>query len=134
MGQSEGARGGPSSGSQDHLHPVVSSDFKWAPRETSYKLPTVGLSLKPKLAQPGLGATQLSVANFSSPSSHVMGDPSAKANLTPLTHSTSTAGAFLDKPKSLMLTEVVADRQAEPPMVVQHRCLSGTSSNSLTVG
>ena len=76
------------------------------------KKPTVGLSLKPKLAQPCLGSTQLTVASFSSPSSHEMGEPSAKASLTPLAHSVITAEALSDKPKSPMLTEVVADRQA----------------------
>ena len=86
--------------------------FKWAPRETSKNKPTVGLSLKPKLAQPCLGSTQLTVASFSSPSSHEMGEPSAKASLTPLAHSVITAEALSDKPKSPMLTEVVADRQA----------------------
>ena len=84
--------------------------------------------------EPGLGSTQLTVANFSSPSSHEMGEPSAKASPTPLAHSATMAKAFSNKPKSPMLTEVVADRQAEPLMVVQRSCLSGTSSDSLTVG
>ena len=45
------------SGSQVHLHLVVGSNVKWAPRKTSIKMLIVGLSLKPKLAQPGLGST-----------------------------------------------------------------------------
>ena len=41
---------GSSSGSQVHLHLVVGSNVKWAPRKKSIKMLIVGLSLKPKLA------------------------------------------------------------------------------------
>ena len=98
---------GPSSGSQVHLLPVVGSDFEWASQEKSNKMPTVGVSLKSKLAQPDLGSTQLTEANFSSPSSRVMGESSV-----------TTAKASSDEPKTPMLTEKVADRQAESSMVV----------------
>ena len=114
---------GPSSGSQVHLLPVVGSDFEWASRERSIKLPTAGLSMKSKLAHLDSGSTQLTVANFSSPSSQEMGESSE-----------TTAEASLDKPKPLMLTGEVVDRQVVPSMVVQSSCVSGTSSDSLTVG
>ena len=113
----------PSSGSRVHLLPVVGSDSEWASRERSIKLPTVGLSMKSKLAHLDSGSTQLTEANFSSPSSHEMGESSE-----------TTAEASSDEPKPPMLTGEVADRQAVPPMVVQSSCVSGTSSDSLTVG
>nr|POE98987.1 hypothetical protein CFP56_59208 [Quercus suber] len=114
---------GPPSGSRVHLLPVVGSDSEWASRERSIKLPTVGLSMKSKLAHLDSGSTQLTKANFSSPSSHEMGESSE-----------TMAEASSDEPKPPMLTGEVADRQAVPPMVVQSSCVSGTSSDSLTVG
>ena len=51
----------------------------------------------------------LTVSSFSSPSSHEMGEPFAKASLTPLAHLVTTAEALSNKPKSPMLIEVVAD-------------------------
>ena len=103
---------GPSRRSQFHLLPVVGSDCEWASRESN-KMKTVGLSVKTKLAQPGLGYTQLLEAIFSSPNTCVMGESS-----------TTTAEASSDKPKSPTPTEKVADRQAE----------SLTSFDSLMVG
>ncbi|KAK7849948.1 double-stranded rna-binding protein 1 [Quercus suber] len=79
--------------------------------------------MKSKLAHLDSGSTQLTEANFSSPSSHEMGESSE-----------TTAEASSDEPKPPMLTGEVADRQAVPPMVVQSSCVSGTSSDSLTVG
>nr|POE91684.1 hypothetical protein CFP56_18634 [Quercus suber] len=103
----------PSRDSRVHLLHVVGSDFEWASLEKSNILPTVGLSWRTKLAQPGLGITQLIEAIFFSPSSLVMGESSA-----------TTAEASLDIPMSLMLTKEVADCQV----------VSLTSSNSLMVG
>lgn len=94
----------------------------------------MGLSLNPKLAHSDLGSTQLIIVNFSSLSSLEMGQPSAKASPTTFDHSGTTAEAFSDKTKPPMLIEIVADQQAEPPLVVQHSCLPGFSSESLTVG
>ena len=114
---------GPFSGSRVHLLPMVGSDFEWASREKSNKMPIMGLSLKSKLAQPDLGSTQLTEANFSSPSSRVMGESSV-----------TKAEAFSDEANTLMLTEEVADHQVESLMVVQSSCVSGTNFDSLMVG
>lgn len=64
----------------------------------AHKHPMVGLSLIPKLAQSGLGSTQLTVANFSSPSSLEMGESSAKASLTLLAHSATRQKLAQTKP------------------------------------
>ncbi|KAL0002319.1 hypothetical protein SO802_016100 [Lithocarpus litseifolius] len=110
------------------------SAIKWATQDTSSKMPYMGLNLTTKMAQTGLGCTQMTVANFSNPSSFEMGESSAKASPTPLNLLAPTAEALSDKPMSPMALEMVADRQAEPPVVVLRRSLAETSSDSLSVG
>ena len=94
----------------------MGSDSEWASRESNTMQTmglNVGLSVKTKLAQPGLGHTQLPEVSFLSPSTCVLGEPSA-----------TTAEVSSNIPKSPTPTEKVADHQAASP----------TSSDSLTVG
>ena len=107
--------------------------FKWVPWETSKNKPTVGLSLNPIFAQPHLGSTQSTATCFSGPSSYEMGEPSSKANPTPLAHSMTTTEVFSNKPESSMFIVTVLDRQAKPPMDVSRSCSNGISSDSLAV-
>nr|POE96215.1 hypothetical protein CFP56_65295 [Quercus suber] len=87
-------------------------------KEARKNKPTIGLSLNPMLAQPGLGSTQSTIACFSGLSTYEMGEPSSTASPIPLVHSVTPTTIPSDIPKSLMLTIVVSNRQVEPPMLV----------------